>query len=290
MTGHHVARCPRREGDGLLRATGDASPRLTLVVAGAGWGKSTMLRAAGPTAPSIEVTPAADRLDAVHARPPDARRHRRAHRRRLATCRPIQRADSTGPPRPDRRPSATNVCAAAAAVTDDTLIVLDDVDVADDDPLVRSSRRSCSASRHGCTSSSPAGRSRTCASPAARRRRGRPDRGRGPRRHPADVDGSGSTMARGDRARHRRATGGWPLAVHLAVEPCAAGTARPRRARSSTCSLPTPILFDYLAEDVLANLSDPERDLLVLAAHVPVVRAACSTTSAAATSPPTSPG
>ena len=58
------------------------------------------------------------------------------------------------------------------------------------------------------------------------------------------------------------ATGGWPLAVHLAVEVSRRGGPLDRGALIEHLLSPDAILFDYLAEDVLANLSDPERELL----------------------------
>ena len=69
------------------------------------------------------------------------------------------------------------------------------------------------------------------------------------------------------------ATGGWPLAVHLAVETSRRGGPLDRGALIEHLLSPDAILFDFLAEEVLANLSEPERDLLVLAARVPELSA-----------------
>ena len=66
-----------------------------------------------------------------------------------------------------------------------------------------------------------------------------------------------------------QATGGWPLAVHLAVEVSKRGGPLDRVELIEHLLKPNAILFDYLAEDVLANLSEPERQLLVLAASIP---------------------
>ena len=70
-----------------------------------------------------------------------------------------------------------------------------------------------------------------------------------------------------------KATGGWPLAVHLAVEASRRGGPLDRGALIENLLSPDAILFDYLAEEVLASLSDPERDLLVLASRVPELSA-----------------
>src|SRR5262245_45737962 len=111
--------------------------RLTLVVAGAGWGKSAALRVLAAATPCIEVrrpaggwapfTLARALVDGIAA-------HSGADLGEVLPAYPT--ADT-----PDRRDQiaalATNVCAAATTVVaSDTVVVLDDVDVAYDDPLL----------------------------------------------------------------------------------------------------------------------------------------------------------
>ena len=65
------------------------------------------------------------------------------------------------------------------------------------------------------------------------------------------------------------ATGGWPLAVHLATEIVKRSGSIPRAELVDRLLAPDAVLFEYLAEDVVARLSDAERDLLALIARVP---------------------
>ena len=66
-----------------------------------------------------------------------------------------------------------------------------------------------------------------------------------------------------------RATGGWPLAVHLAVEATRRTGPLDRSALVDHLLAPNTVLFDYLAEDVVAGLTATEHELLALAGHVP---------------------
>ena len=59
------------------------------------------------------------------------------------------------------------------------------------------------------------------------------------------------------------ATGGWPLAVHLAVEAARRGEPLDRETLIEHLLSPDAILFEYLAEDVRAKLSRPALDALV---------------------------
>jgi ATP/maltotriose-dependent transcriptional regulator MalT/DNA-binding SARP family transcriptional activator len=67
------------------------------------------------------------------------------------------------------------------------------------------------------------------------------------------------------------ATGGWPLAVHLAVEAMRRTGPLDRATLVDHLLEPHAVLFEYLAEDVLAGLDDPARELLALAGTVPVL-------------------
>lgn len=64
------------------------------------------------------------------------------------------------------------------------------------------------------------------------------------------------------------ATGGWPLAVHLASEIVRRTGSIDRAALVDHLLAPNAVLLDYLAEDVLEGLDDRERELLSLAGRV----------------------
>ncbi len=170
------------------------------------------------------------------------------------------------------------MCAAATSVLDsDTLVVLDDVDVADDDPLVMFLEPlilGLPPRLHLVVACRTQPNLRIARLP--RRRRGRPHRRRGPRRHPR----------RRRRFRARPGCSGRPCSTSSTPpaagrSPCTSPSRSSRRGgpldRAELIEhllSPDAILFDYLAEDVLANLSDPERELLVLAASIPELSAA----------------
>jgi ATP/maltotriose-dependent transcriptional regulator MalT/DNA-binding SARP family transcriptional activator len=169
------------------------------------------------------------------------------------------------------------VCAVAtSAVITDTLVVIDDVDVADDDPLVAFLEPlilGLPPTLHlvlACRTQPnlriarlrAAGEvARVSAEDLAVTAEDVADFGLDPEAGAAVLD-------------IVHATGGWPLAVHLAVEVSRRGGPLDRAELIEHLLSPDAILFDYLAEDVLTNLSGPERDLLVLAASVPELSAA----------------
>ncbi len=158
-----------------------------------------------------------------------------------------------------------------SSIDSDTLIVLDDVDVTDDDPLVMFLEPlilGLPPKLHlvlACRSQ-----------PSLRIAR---LRAAGEVAHvgpgdlavaPDDVADFGlDPAARASVLDIVHATGGWPLAVHLAVEVSRRGAPLDRAELIEHLLSPDAILFDYLAEDVLASLTDPERELLALAASVP---------------------
>ena len=200
---------------------------------------------------------------------------------------------------PDRRDQitalATNVCAAAdAVVATDTVVVLDDVESADDDPAAVVPRNARpTACRPGCTSSSHAATSRTCASPGC----GPPARSpaSGPRTSPSPPPTSTSSTL--DEAAQAtvvdiiNATGGWPLAVHLAIEIVAARwPARPRRADRAPARRPTPCCSTTSPRTSSPTSANQNASCSSWPPPSPSCRRGCSTRSAAATSPPTSPG
>ncbi|MET0461315.1 MAG: tetratricopeptide repeat protein, partial [Ilumatobacteraceae bacterium] len=70
-----------------------------------------------------------------------------------------------------------------------------------------------------------------------------------------------------------RATGGWPLAVQLAAQAVRRTGPIDGRALVDVLLAPDAVLFDYLAEEILAGASPDERELLGLVAHLPHVSA-----------------
>ena len=196
------------------------------------------------------------------------------------------------PDSPDHRDQltalATTVCTTAAvAVTSDTLVILDDVDVADDDPLVSFLEPlilGLPPALHLVVACRTQPNLRIARLRAAGEvaRIGAEDLAVRPE---AVVDFELDPAAEAAVLDIVNATGGWPLAVHLAVEAARRGEPLDRETLIEHLLSPDAILFDYLAEDVLAKLSRPELDVLVLAAHCQSSRHRCSTTSGAATSP-----
>ena len=112
--------------------------------------------------------------------------------------------------------------------------------------------------------------------PAAGRRRGRPDRRAGPRDRRRRHRRARRRPASAPSTPSRRRPAGWPLAVQLAAELGGAADRSTTTRSSIACSTAMRVLFEYLAEEVMANASDAERELLALAAHVPFVDAAAA--------------
>ena len=184
------------------------------------------------------------------------------------------------PDSPDHRDQltalATTVCTTAAvAVTSDTLVILDDVDVADDDPLVSFLEPlilGLPSALHLVVACRTQPNLRIARLRAAGEvaRIGAEDLAVRPE---AVVDFELDPAAEAAVLDIVNATGGWPLAVHLAVEAARRGEPLDRETLIEHLLSPDAILFDYLAEDVLAKLSRPELDVLVLAAHLPELSA-----------------
>lgn len=267
------------------RRMGPAAPvelamghRVTLVVAAAGWGKSALLRALARAAPSVEVRRPADGwtpfglaralIDGIAPHVTDPIR---------PELPAYQTADSTN--RADQITAlATSVCVAAGAVDEDTLIILDDLDGAGDEAtdqcfdFVEALILGLPARLHLVVAARvqpPLRLSRLRAAgevallTAADLALAPPD--------VADLDlDDGAEAAVVEVVS---ATGGWPLAVHLAVEAARRGAPLDRAELVEQLLRPDSVLFDYLADEVLAQLGEPERDLLVLAAHVPELSA-----------------
>ncbi len=248
--------------------------RLTLVVAAPGWGKTRMLRHLAKGAPSIEVirpptgwTPfslARQLLDGVAARAPG-----------LDTDLLPGHAAPDSPDNPDQTAAlAANLCAAAAgAITDDTLVLIDDADAAPQDPLtgflealvlhlppqlhlVLAVRRAPALRIARLRAAGEV--ARVTATDLAV--------------DLADLDALGlDAGARDTMADIVRVTGGWPLAVQLAAEALRRAGPIDRPALVDRMLRPDAVLFDYLAEEVLDGTRAPERELLALAAHLPTV-------------------
>ena len=155
------------------------SHRLTLVVAAAGWGKSTLLRRLADDVSSF-----------VFTRPPAGWTPSRS---------PATSSTRSAPPTPelvagalpayssaDSQNHQDQLAALAAAVgavaadvvTADTVVAIDDADVPPGDPMERFLEALVLSLPRACTSSSPAGRNRRCGSPGC----GRPARLLGCRR------------------------------------------------------------------------------------------------------------
>ena len=251
--------------------------RLTLVVAGAGWGKSAMLRGLTTAAPSIQVRRPSSGWS------PFALAHGLVGAFVANAGTPLDEDPMPPypvPDSPDHRDQisalATTVCSVAmGAVAHDTLVILDDVDVDDDDPLVAFLEAlvlGLPSPAHLVVASRTQPNLRIARLRAA---------GEVARVGAEDLAITPSAVADfkldpGADAAVRdivAATGGWPLAVHLAVEVSRRGGPLDRETLIEHLLSPDAILFDYLAEDVLANLSGPERDLLMLAAHLPELSA-----------------
>ena len=262
---HNLAGVPPAVGQVAMRH------RLTLVVAGAGWGKSAMLRGLTATEPSIEVR------RPVQGWTPFALAHALVdgiaeHTGRTST---INLPAHPAPDSPDRRDQiaalATNVCAAAATVASDALIVLDDVETSDDDPValfLEALVLGLPTRLHLVVASRTQPTLRIARLRAAGEVAHIGAEDLAVRIEDADDFGL-EPAARQAVLDIVQATGGWPLAVHLAVEVSKRGGPLDRVELIEHLLKPNAILFDYLAEDVLANLSEPERQLLVLAASIP---------------------
>ena len=259
-------------GDRMWRRA--LSHRLTLVVAGPGWGKSTLLRRLAATGPSIELTRpssgwtpfslARGLVDGIleHASDPTAEEF------------PTHAAPDS-PDNPEQVSAlAAGVCATAArALRARTLVLLDDADVASDDPLERFLEalvlhlpprlHLVLACRRSPTLR--IGRVRAAGDVAqisADDLAITTEQIRG-----LELDDAGMATI----AEIVRATGGWPLAVRLAAEAIHRGGPLDRAALVDRLLAQDSALFEYLADEVLAGLATPEQEVLALAAHLPHV-------------------
>jgi DNA-binding SARP family transcriptional activator/Tfp pilus assembly protein PilF len=259
-------------GDRMWRRA--LSHRLTLVIAGPGWGKSSLLRRLAAAGPSIEVTRppsgwtpfslARGLLDGVLAQVSEP----------AAEDFPAHAAPDS-PDNPEQVGAlAAGVCATAArTIRSRTLVLLDDADVAPDDPLERflealvlhlpprlhlllACRRPPTlriARLRAAGEVAQISANDLAITPEDVRQLGLDEAG---------VATIGEIV---------RATGGWPLAVRLAVEAIHRGGPLDRTAVVDRLLAPDATLFEYLADEVLAGLPTPEREVLALAAHLPHV-------------------
>ncbi|MET0326435.1 MAG: tetratricopeptide repeat protein, partial [Ilumatobacteraceae bacterium] len=269
-----VARDVDARSDARLRLV--LAHRLTLVIAAPGWGKTTMVRHLVRSAPAIEVTRppagwtpfslARQLLDGLAERAPT-----------VETDLLPARAAPDSPDNPDQTAAlAANICAAAAAaVVDDTIVVIDDADVAVGDPLqdflealvlhlpprlhlVLTSRRAPSLRIARLRAAGDV--ARLSAVDLAVRA--------------TDVDQLGLDPPERDTILEIiRATGGWPLAVQLAAQAVRRSGPIDPHGLVDVLLAPDAVLFDYLAEEILSGATADERELLGLVAHLPHVSA-----------------
>jgi ATP/maltotriose-dependent transcriptional regulator MalT/DNA-binding SARP family transcriptional activator len=251
--------------------------RLTLVVAGAGWGKSTRLRALAEAVPSIEISS-----------PPSGWTPFALARSLVDACATASGADVADAlpsyPAPDLPGNPDHAAALAAVVCDvgartitrHTVLVWDDADVTEGDPLeqfVETLVLNLPPMLHlvlACRSTPRMRLARLRANGEVARVGAAElgvlpdDVGEGDL-PAAAVDTIGEIIA---------ATGGWPIAVRLAAEALRRDGPIDREELIDRLLTPTEVLYDYLAEEVFAGLPTADRDVLRLAAELPDIAAA----------------
>lgn len=240
------------------------------MVAAPGWGKTTLLRSLASAAPAVEV-----------ARPPAGWTPFLLARQLVAQLVPAALGDDVLPARlaPDSADHAESsgalaaaVCTAAgAAIADDTLVLVDDADVGADDPLrdfLEALVMHLPAQLHLVLASrrSPPLRVARLRAAGEVARITEVDLAIGA----AAIDGLGPDERTAVDAI-AAATGGWPLAVRLAAEVGRRGGPLDHNAIVDRLLDREGVLFEFLAEEVMASASDGERELLALAAHLPFV-------------------
>ncbi len=259
-------------GDRMWRRA--LSHRLTLVVAGPGWGKSTLLRRLAATGPSIELTRpssgwtpfslARGLVDGILEHASDAE----------AEEFPTHAAPDS-PDNPEQVSAlAAGVCSTAArTLRARTLVLLDDADVAPDDPLERFLEALV-------LHLPPRLHLVLACRRAPKLRIGRVRAAGDVAQIGADDLAITTEQIRGlelDEAGMAtiaeivRTTGGWPLAVRLAAEAIHRGGPLDRAALVERLLAQDSALFEYLADEVLAGLATPDQEVLALAAHLPHV-------------------
>ena len=241
------------------------------MVAAPGWGKTALLRTIAGAVPSIEVsrppagwTPfslARQLADALGRLAPDIDDDLPAH------------AAPDSPDNPDQSVAlAATVCTIAARVVDeDTVLVIDDVDAPDGDPLhqfLEALVLHLPARLHlvlACRKQ-PVLRIARLRAAGEVARVGPPDLAI----CAADMSGLDASAAT-TVDEIARMTGGWPLAVQLAAEVLRRVGPIDHSALVDRLLAPDAVLFEYLAEEVLAGAAEGERELLSIAVRLPQV-------------------
>lgn len=251
--------------------------RLTLVVAGPGWGKSTFIRKVASATPSVEVTRppsgwtsfslARALLGAIGADPDE-----------LPAYPSIDQGDDAA----HAAALAASVAAAAARhITTETVVLLDDADWPDGDPLstfVETLVLHLPPRLHVVVAARAVPGLRVARLRAAGEvlKIVAADLAIGPDEF--DDELVTDPAARATIGDVIASTGGWPLAVHLATALVRRDGSLERDQILERLLAPDAVLFDYLAEEIVGVLGPQERELLGLVGVAPRVSADLLTT------------
>lgn len=251
--------------------------RLTLVVAGPGWGKSTFIRRVASATTSVEVT-----------RPPSGWTAFALTRALLDAIGAGERDDLPAYPSVEQENQAAHAAALAAGfaavaaerIAEPTVVLLDDAEWPAGDPLsvfLETLVLHLPAHLHLVVAarSAPALRIARLRAAGEVLKIGRDDLAVKIDDIATFDDGALSDPTSRDTLRAIiDATGGWPLAVHLATALVRRDGSLDREQVVERLLAPDAVLFDYLAEEIVAGLGPAERELLTLVGVLPQVSSA----------------